>query len=184
MDFVLFISWLVTWYFQNHFLTLYCYYNLFWNHRIISELCISFRRAHSKDFKNIYFIEIKRSYRKWSYFSVFVVKMTNFDPGYQIWSCDTSNWSQWAWNHYKNSSGRKFLSWEQIHRKIQILKIFTDDVIVYLSDQKWPGSSYSVIRGPNKSVSCNFIMGIRSLRISSTIFCRWKKSHKIVDEKK
>jgi len=82
VDFVLFISWLVTWYFQNHFLTLYCYYTLFSNHRILSELCISFRRAHSKDFKNINFMEIKRPYRKLSHFSIFVVEMTNFDPRY------------------------------------------------------------------------------------------------------
>ena len=82
VDFVLFISWLVTWYFQNHFLTLYCYFTLFCYHRILSELCISFRRAHCKDFKNINVMEIMRPSRKLSYFSIFVVKMTNFDPGY------------------------------------------------------------------------------------------------------
>ena len=41
---------------------------LFWNHEILSELCTSFQRAHSKDFKNICFIEIERPYRKLSYF--------------------------------------------------------------------------------------------------------------------
>ena len=42
--------------------------NLFWNHQILSELCTSFQRAHYKDFKNIYLIEIERPYRKLSYF--------------------------------------------------------------------------------------------------------------------
>ena len=75
--------------------------------------------------------------------------------------------------YYKNSFGRKFLSVEQIHRKIQFLKIFTDDVIAYLSDQKWSGSSNSVIRVLYKSVLCNFIMGRLSLN-----FCIFnRKSH-------
>ena len=44
-----------------------------------SELCISFQRAHSKEFKNKNFMEIKRSKRKLWHFFIFVVKMTNFD---------------------------------------------------------------------------------------------------------
>ena len=61
-----------------------------------------------------------------------------------------------------------FLSVEQIHRKIQFLKIFTDDVIVCLPDQKWSQSSNSVIRGLNKSVLYNFIMGRLSLTLIFT----------------
>ena len=36
-------------------------------------------------------------------------------------------------------------STELFLNRIQFLKIFTDDVIAYLSDQKWSGSSKSVI---------------------------------------
>ena len=36
----MFIGWWITWYGQQHFLALYWYYKLFWNHRILSELCI------------------------------------------------------------------------------------------------------------------------------------------------
>ena len=51
----------------------------------------------------------------------------------------------------------------QYLKKNQNLKIFTDDVIVCLSDQKWLGRSSSVIRGLNKSVMYDFIMGRLSL---------------------
>ena len=51
--------------------------------------------------------------------------------------------------------------------KFKFLKIFTDDVIVCLPDQKWSQSSNSVIRGLNKSVLYNFIMGRLSLKKSS-----------------
>ena len=94
----------------------------------------------------------------------FLVKMTIIDLGYQRWSCDTSNWSQRARNHYKIVLGENLLSREKIHRKIQFLKNFTDDVIAYLSDQKWSVCSNSVMRGLNKSASSNFIMGRLSLK--------------------
>ena len=48
---------------------------------------------------------------------------------------------------------------------LTISTVFTNDVIVCLSDQKWPGSSSSVIRGLNKSVMCDFIMGRLSLSV-------------------
>ena len=55
---LMFIGWWITWYGQKHFRALYCYNNLFWNHRILNELCTSFERAQSKDFKNIYPMKI------------------------------------------------------------------------------------------------------------------------------
>ena len=60
---ILFIGWLVTWQCQKHFLILYCYNNLFRYHRILNELCTSFGRAQSKDFKNIYLMKIWQLHR-------------------------------------------------------------------------------------------------------------------------
>ena len=47
-------------------------------------------------------------------------------------------------------------------------RIFTDDVIAYLYDQKWSGSSNSVIRGLNKSILCNFIIYEQAIQDIST----------------
>ena len=51
--------------------------------------------------------------------------------------------------------------------KINFLKIFTDDVIASSPGQKCSGTSNPVIRGQNKSVLCNFIMGRLSLSWNS-----------------
>ena len=95
------------------------------------------------------------------------IKMANFDLGTR--NCDMIH--QIEANEPRiiielilteNFIQRALLS-EQIHRKIKNLKIFTDDVIVSLVDRKWPESSNSVIRGLNKSILCDFIMGRLSL---------------------
>ena len=78
--FLLFIGWWVMWHGKKYFSASYCYINLVWNHRILSELCISFWRTHSKDFKNIYFIEIERAYRKLPYFFDFSGQNDQFRP--------------------------------------------------------------------------------------------------------
>ena len=92
--------------------------NIFWpctvilNYFEIIEYLVSYTshfKRHTPKISKIW-ISWKSSDPTGNYhiFSISVVKMTNFDPRYQRCSCDTSNWNQWAWNHYKNSFGWKF----------------------------------------------------------------------------
>ena len=107
----MFIGWWITWYGQKHFLALYCHFELFWIIEYLVSYTSHFNR-HTPKISKIW-ISWKSSDPTGNYhiFSISVVKMTNFDPRYQRCSCDTSNWNQWAWNHYKIVLAENFHWW-------------------------------------------------------------------------